>query len=60
MPKKSPAYGSSKMAKEMAKMFGNKAEPVQIRMRASKDVPTFIKKMQAGHEKTAKSRLRFG
>ena len=53
-------FASPKIAKNVAKVFGYRAPSVEVRMRSSRDVSRFIRKVEDACKKTAKSRLVFG
>jgi hypothetical protein len=52
-------YASPRIAQELAKVFGNEVSALRVTMRASKDVPRFVRKVAEAHKKAAKSRLKF-
>lgn len=54
-------YASPKIVQKLTKIFGSEMTTVKVTMRNCKDVPRFIKRVEAAHRKTAtaKSRLRF-
>ena len=54
-----PSYASPKIVRELTKVFGNAVSTVKVTMRKNKDVPDFIRKVQAAHSRAAKSRLQF-
>ena len=59
MASKGPVYASQKIAKDMARIFGDTAKSVRVQMRPSKDVSTFIKKVESARKITGRSRLKF-
>ncbi len=60
MSPSSVAYASPKIASVLVKQFGARASTVTVRMRGSKDVSRFIRKIEDAQKKAAKSTLRFG
>lgn len=56
---KSTAYQSPKIVRAFSKVCGKNASGLQVTMRRNKDVPRFIKKVEAAHKKAAKSKLQF-
>jgi len=56
---KSRVYASPKIARQIAKSYGNKASFVKVSMRSSEDVKRFVKKVESAHKRTAKSKLKF-
>lgn len=59
MPDQPITYSSPQIAKELAKVFGDKASEVKVTVRASKDVPRYLEKVAAARRKSAQSTLRF-
>lgn len=59
MSQSTACYASPKIVREFGKVFGDKASAVHATMRRSKDVPRFIRKVEAAHKKAAKSKLQF-
>jgi hypothetical protein len=55
----SASFASPKFVQELTKVFGNKVATVKVTMRKSKDVPQFIRRVQAAHKRAATSRLQF-
>jgi len=52
-------FTSPKIAKEMKKKFGAKAETVEVTMKYRKEVKSFVKKIEKAHKKAGKSKLIF-
>ncbi len=57
--KSRPAFASPSIAKEVKEVFGGEAVPVVVRMRSSKDVSQFIRKVKKANDDAAKSQLSF-
>lgn len=57
--KSRPAFASPSIAKEVKDVFGDEAVPVVVRMRSSKDVSQFIRKVKKANDDAAKSQLSF-
>ena len=53
-------FTSPKIARSVAKVFGNETRTVEVRMRPNNDVSKFIQKVESAYKKTSKSRLVFG
>jgi hypothetical protein len=53
-------YASPQIAKELTKVFGRSAVALGVKMRPSKDVATFLRRLDSVNKKTAKSSLHFG
>jgi len=60
MGRPSKSFKSCQLAQTIVGKFGSDEQGIRVRMRASDDVPRFIKKMKDAHQQTAKSTLRFG
>ena len=52
-------YASPKIIRELEKAFGKAVSTVKVKMRDTKDVPIFIRKVEYAHRKAGKSRLQF-
>lgn len=57
---KHSTFGNADLAKKMAKQFGTSHQSVKVDMRYTKEVQTFIRKVEEAHQKAAKSTLVFG
>lgn len=52
-------FTSPKIADEMKKKFGDKAETVTVTMKYRKEVGAFVRKIEKAHKKAGKSKLFF-
>jgi hypothetical protein len=52
-------YGSPAIAKEVERIYGKKAKPVEIEMKYEDEVAEYLRIIENGHEKAAESRLVF-
>ncbi len=57
--KKPSTLGNAELAKKMASEFGTSQKSVKIDMRYSKEVQTFIRKIEDAQRKAAESKLVF-
>ena len=57
---KQATFGNADLAKKMASRFGMSSESVKVEMRYTKEVQTFIRKVEEAHQKASKSKLVFG
>ena len=58
--KKQGTFGNADLAKKIASQFGTTQETVKAEMRYTKEVQTFIRKVNEAHKKAAESKLKFG
>lgn len=58
--KKQGTFGNTDLAKKVASQFGRPQDAVEAKMRYTKVVQTFIRKVDEAHQKAAKSKLKFG
>lgn len=56
---KHATFGNADLAKKMASQFGSR-QAVKVDMRYTKEVQTFIRKVEEAHQKAANSTLVFG
>ena len=56
---KHATFGNADLAKKMATQFGS-GQAVKVDMRYTKEVQTFIRKVEEAHQKVANSTLVFG
>ena len=54
-----PKFASLSIAQEVERVFGDEAVPVSVRMRSSKDIAQFIRKVKKANDEAAKSSLSF-
>lgn len=57
---KHTTFGNTDLAKKIASQFGKSHETVKVEMRYTKEVQTFLRKIDEAHEKAANSKLIFG
>ena len=57
---KTSAFDHAALAKKMVSKFGTSQESVKVDMRYSKEVQTFVCKVEDAHKKAAESKLVFG
>ncbi len=57
---KHTTFGNADLAMKMAMQIGTSSQPVKVDMRYTKEVQTFIRKVEEAHQKAAKSTLVFG
>ena len=57
---KQATFGNADLAKKIASQFGTSQETVKAEMRYTKEVRTFIRKVEEAHKKAAESKLSFG
>lgn len=61
MPTKSDrTFGSPKIAREMARMFGEQAKTISVEMKYEEEVGSFVRKIEDAHRQAGKSKLVFG
>ena len=58
--KKQGTFGSTDLAKKITSQFGTPQETVKAKMRFTKVVQTFVRKVDDAHKKAAGSNLKFG
>jgi hypothetical protein len=58
--KKHSTFGNADLAWKMATKFGTCPKSVHVDMRYTKEVQTFIRKVEEAHQKAANSTLVFG
>jgi hypothetical protein len=56
---KHATFGNADLAEKMATRFGTSPKAVHVEMRYTKEVQTFIRKVEEAHQKAAKSALVF-
>ena len=52
-------YSSPKIARELTKQFGTKGEPVRVKMRFTREIGGFIKKVESAQRAAPNSKLVF-
>jgi len=52
-------YSSPKIARELTKQFGTKGEPVRVKMKFTREIGGFIKKVESAQQAAANSKLVF-
>ena len=52
-------YSSPKIAKELGRQFGNAAKTVKVDMQYTKEIGSFINKVESAQRKTVGSQLAF-
>ena len=52
-------FASPGIAKEVARIFGDEAFPVKVKMRPGKDLAQFIRKVKKANDEAARSKLSF-
>jgi hypothetical protein len=57
---KHATFGNADLAEKMATQFGTSSKAVHVDMRYTKEVQTFIRKIEKAHQKAANSSLIFG
>ena len=57
---KQATFGKVDLAKKIASKFGTSDEAVKVEMRFTKEVQTFVRKVDEAHKKAAESKLSFG
>ncbi|MEA2082684.1 MAG: hypothetical protein U9O82_00265 [Thermodesulfobacteriota bacterium] len=57
--KKTSTFGNAELAKKIVSQFGTSQKTVKAEMRYTKEVQTFILKVEEAHKKAAKSKLIF-
>lgn len=57
---KHETFGNADLAKKIASQFGTAQDAVKTEMRYTKEVQSFIRKVNEAHQKAAKSNLTFG
>ncbi len=53
------AHSESKIAKAFREHFGDKVQTIQVKMKYTREVGTFIRKVESAHRATANSHLVF-
>lgn len=52
-------YSSPKIARELRKQFGTSGEPIKVKMKYTREIGRFIKKVESAQRAAAKSKLVF-
>ena len=52
-------YSSPKIARELTKQFGTKGEPIRVKMKFTREIGGFIKKVESAQQAATNSRLVF-
>jgi hypothetical protein len=59
MPEKSSVFTSPEITKEAVKAFGTETHTTKVQMKYTREIKSFISKMEIAHKRTAKSKLVF-
>lgn len=56
---KGPTFSSPTIAKEMKRIYGNRAKMIKVQMRHEDAVKNYVMKIEEAHKRAAKSKLIF-